>query len=179
MGWEEPLSFEERAQAAVAVDVVALYWDGSTVSLPLVRRDLEPFEGLWALPGGFLGDRETLDEAAARALSGEAGLPTGTLRRGPLFDAPNRDPRGRVLGTPHVTLVRRPGEEAQAGGEVSDAGVFPLDALPAELAFDHAEMIAAMRAFAANELERGRLGEDLSPEEREMVAGLLLPSDAV
>ncbi len=59
---------------AVTVDVVILTMSEGTLHVLLVRRGESPFEGMWAIPGGFKRPAETLDEAAKRELSEETGV---------------------------------------------------------------------------------------------------------
>ena len=62
------------------MDVVILTMaEGGVLHVLLVRRGQEPFEGMWAIPGGFKRPDETLDEAARRELSEETGVDGATL----------------------------------------------------------------------------------------------------
>ena len=64
---------------AVTVDVVILTMSDSRLHVLLVRRGEAPFEGMWAIPGGFKRPTETLDEAARRELVEETGLDVPSL----------------------------------------------------------------------------------------------------
>src|SRR5688572_1427209 len=92
--------------AALAVDCVVFGVDESGLQVLLVERALEPFKGRWALPGGFVLERETLDEAARRELSEETGLTKVFLEQLYTFGAPQRDPRGRVVSVAYYALVK-------------------------------------------------------------------------
>ena len=63
---EVPADYDpsQFAAFAVTVDVVILTMSDSRLHVLLVRRGVEPFEGMWAIPGGFKRPTETLDEAA-------------------------------------------------------------------------------------------------------------------
>lgn len=167
------MSFERYPKPAVAVDLVLLYWDGASLSVPLVRRGSEPFKGRWALPGGFLEMDETLEEAARRELREETNLEVGTLLRGPLFDAVDRDPRGRVISVPHVAIVPYGEAKARHGSDAADVSVYPLDALPSPLAFDHDRIVAEVCRFAGEEVGAGRLARELPDDERALLARAL------
>ena len=167
------MSFDEYPKPTVAVDIVLLAWDGERVSLPLIRRGSDPFTGQWALPGGFLELDETLEEAARRELREETALEVETVVAGPVFDAVERDPRGRVLSVPHLAIVRLEDLQARAGSDASDVRIFPLAELPRPLAFDHEAVIPSMCAVAAPAVTGGRLAQELSEEERSSLAGLL------
>ena len=156
-------------KVAIAVDLVILHWDGSSLSLPLVRRKHEPFRDCWALPGGFMEEDETLIGAARRELAEETGLHTDDLLPGPIFDRVDRDSRGRVLSVPHAALVTEPSYGLLAGSDAADARSFPLAGLPEEMAFDHGEILVTMRRVAAEAIEGGRLGQNLADDQRRNV----------
>ena len=153
-------------KVAIAVDLVILHWDGSSLSLPLVRRKHEPFRDCWALPGGFMEEDETLIGAARRELAEETGLDPDDLLPGPIFDRVDRDPRGRVLSAPHAALATGPSEGLLAGSDAADAQYFPLAGVPEQMAFDHGEILIAMLGAAAEAIEGGRLGQDLADHQR-------------
>jgi len=69
----------------------------------LVRRRAEPGKGLWALPGGFVGQDETLQDACLRELREETRLKIpapvlkGSIKNEHVFDHPERSLRGRTV----------------------------------------------------------------------------------
>ena len=80
----------------MTADVAVLRLE-SVPEILLVQRKDPPFEGLWALPGGFMEMEETLEEAARRELVEETGITAGELIRFETYDKPERDPRGRTV----------------------------------------------------------------------------------
>jgi 8-oxo-dGTP diphosphatase len=123
---------------AVTVDIVLFDADGHIL---LIQRKSEPFEGCWALPGGFLDKDEALEDAAARELAEETGVRGVLLRQVAAFGMPGRDPRGHTVSIAFCAqLDERP--PVQAGDDATKADWFPAAALPA-MAFDHAEIVAA------------------------------------
>jgi len=128
---------------AVTVDAVVLTDDGAVL---LIKRRSAPFEGSWALPGGFIEIDEALADAAARELAEETGITGVGLRQLRAFDEPNRDPRGRCISIAFLGHVRgRP--EPKAGDDAAEARWHALDQLP-PMAFDHDEIIACALAAA-------------------------------
>ena len=119
----------------------------------LIKRGNDPFQGSWALPGGFLDEQETLEEAAARELQEETGISVqpGDLVQLKAYSEPKRDPRTRVIGVAFSIVV--PVETvAEADDDAADAKWFKIDELP-ELAFDHSTMIGeSMNRLLANKL---------------------------
>ena len=111
-------------------------------SVLLIRRGNPPYKGHWALPGGFLEERERLVACAARELAEETGLrvspDAGTLVG--IYDDPDRDPRGRVIGVVYLFVIDRV-RDVKGGDDAAAARWFPLDALPGDLAFDHAQIL--------------------------------------
>ncbi len=103
----------------------------------LVRRASEPFEGQWALPGGFVEVGETVEEAAAREAAEETGLAVEVARLIGVYSEPERDPRGHNVSV--AFLVRVLGGELAAATDASEVSV--LDPSSVELAFDHRRII--------------------------------------
>ncbi len=171
-------SSNEHTKPSITVDIVILCWDGNELRLPLIRRGAPPFEGEWALPGGFLNMDEKLEQAARRELVEETGLHAGSLVQGPVFDGVDRDPRGRVLSVPYAALERHDGLVPRHGSDAADISLFSLNALPSLLAFDHQEVISAMCGVAAEHVSTGALGAHLLECECSVILGQLRAREA-
>ena len=104
----------------------------------LIRRGNEPFEGRWALPGGFVEVGETVEEAAAREAAEETGLTVEVARLVGVYSDPNRDPRGHNVSV--AFLVRVLSGNLVAATDASEVAV--VDPQTVELAFDHERIIA-------------------------------------
>ena len=116
----------------LTVDIIILINN----KIVLIRRMNPPYQGCWALPGGFVDMEETVEEAAMREAAEETGLDVELKEMAGVFSDPGRDPRGHTvtvcfIGVGHGTL--------KASSDARDAGLFDVEDLPL-LAFDH-EMI--------------------------------------
>lgn len=109
----------------------------SEAGVVLVRRGSEPFEGQWALPGGFVEVGETVEEAATREAAEETGLAVELARLVGVYSDPDRDPRGHNVSV--AFLARVLGGDLTAASDAAEAAV--LDPEDVELAFDHAGII--------------------------------------
>ncbi|MFD8753946.1 NUDIX domain-containing protein [Kitasatospora sp. NPDC059577] len=111
-------AYDPRAYApiAVTVDVVALTLRHGGLHVLLVERGAPPYQGCWALPGGFLrAGEESLDEAAARELAEETGLQSASDAEATLcrlhleqlgtYGAPDRDPRMHVVSVAYLAFA--------------------------------------------------------------------------
>ena len=129
---------------AVTVDVVILTMSDSRLHVLLVRRGVAPFEGMWAIPGGFKRPTETLDEAAKRELAEETGVDAASLlTQFGAYGDPERDPRMNVVTVAYLAVLREVGGVV-AGTDAADAALVPVsDALDGkiEVAFDHARIV--------------------------------------
>ena len=90
---------------SLAVDVVLLTVTGGGIRTLLLRRSRQPQLGRWAVPGGFVGMDESLDDAAGRVLATKAGLEDVFTEQLYTFGDPGRDPRTRVISVVYYALV--------------------------------------------------------------------------
>jgi 8-oxo-dGTP diphosphatase len=90
---------------SVTCDAVVFAMRANDLALLLIRRKDEPFKGLWALPGGYVNENESLDRAAARELAEETGLGGVRLEQLGAFGDPGRDPRGHTVTVAWLTFL--------------------------------------------------------------------------
>jgi 8-oxo-dGTP diphosphatase len=129
----------------------------------LIQRALAPFEGKWALPGGFVRLDETLAEAARRELEEETGLRDVFLEQLYTFSAVDRDPRERVVSVAHYALVNLRDHSVHAATDASAAAWFGVHDLPT-LAFDHAEILQTALERLRGKLRYQPIGFELLPK---------------
>ena len=128
------------AKPSVTVDMVIFSIENNTLRVLLIKRNLDPFKGKWALPGGFVRDNENLEEAAQRELSEETGVKSVYLEQLYTFGRINRDPFGRVVSVAYLALIRPENVRLKTTGEYQDIKWFPVSRLP-RLAYDHKEIV--------------------------------------
>lgn len=155
----------EYPRPAMTVDIVIFSLRENRLQVLLIRRADEPFAGQWALPGGFVGMEESLEEAASRELLEETGIQEAYLEQLYTYGDPGRDPRGRVVTVAYYALIPADARVCMEGGsDASQAGWFAVDALP-ELAFDHAAIIAYATRRLRYKMEYSAAGFELLPDE--------------
>ncbi|HEV2743275.1 MAG TPA: NUDIX hydrolase [Rubrobacter sp.] len=128
----------------IMVDVV-IPSEGGVV---LIRRASDPFEGQWALPGGFVEVGETVEEAAAREAAEETGLAVELAHLVGVYSDPGRDPRGHNVSV--AFLARVVGGDLIAATDAAEVAVLDPDSV--ELAFDHRSIVAEAMGGSATGL---------------------------
>jgi len=120
----------------VSVDAVVFGYEAGKLSILLIQRKYDPFKDQWALPGGFVLENESLENAVSRELVEETGVSINYLEQLYTFGNPGRDPRGHVLSVAYFGLIRPDAFSLLASSDASNAQWFEMEALP-DLAFDH------------------------------------------
>ncbi len=129
----EPRYFRARTPYVTADGLIEL----KPGHVLLIKRNNPPYG--WAIPGGFVEIGESLEDAVRREIDEETGLKLERVEQLHTYSTPGRDPRfhtvtavfvGQATGTP------------RAGDDAGEVCLFPLDALPPDLCFDHAQVIA-------------------------------------
>lgn len=133
----------EYPRPAMTADCVIFGYDNGLKVL-LIERGVEPFKGMWALPGGFMKMDESIEQCARRELQEETGVSDLYMEQFKVFSSPGRDPRGRVVTTAFIALVRPSDYRVVGGDDAAFALWFDADRLP-PLAFDHATIIREAR----------------------------------
>lgn len=94
------------------------------VKVLLIKRGGHPCLGRWALPGGFVGPKETVTQAAYRELEEETGVTGLSLKQLYTFSMPGRDPRTWVMSCAHVALIDTDAVTLRAGDDADKAAWF-------------------------------------------------------
>ncbi len=147
---------------AVTVDCVVFGFDEGDLKVLLVRRDVDPFRGKWALPGGFVREEESLEEAARRELREETGIEKLYLEQLYTFGDLGRDPRGRVITVAYYALVKLAAYDVNAATDASSAAWFPV-ADVSRLAFDHEKILEMALARLKAKVRYQPIGFELLP----------------
>ena len=159
---------------SVTVDIAAFTVIDAELRVLLVRRAEHPFKGRWALPGGFVrvgdGHRdqgEDLDAAAERELEEETALPASEVYVAQLgtFGRAGRDPRMRVITVAYYALIRPDLVPlVKAGGDASATEWAAVETLrPADLAFDHHEIVRRAVEQVADRIDVSSIASSLVP----------------
>lgn len=142
--------------------------DSAELTLPLVRRTRDPYEGAWALPGGWLDVTENLEDAASRTLGETTGLRASYLEQLYAFGDVDRS-TSRVISIVYWALLRADEVDAQvaahaaAGDAPENVEWFPAVDLP-DLAFDHTQILEYALWRLRNKVGYSRIAHGLLPD---------------
>ena len=119
-------SMYEYPRPALTVDAVVFGLDDEDLKVLLIRRNLQPFQDRWALPGGFVRVEESLEDAVRRELREEAGVSEVFLEQLYTFGEVERDPRERVVTVAYYALVKLSDHRIRAATDARDAAWFAV-----------------------------------------------------
>ena len=146
----------------LSIDCVIFGFERSRLEVLLVQRAIDPCQGMWALPGGFIELQEQVIPAADRILKATTGVAGIYLEEVGVFDRPDRYPGRRVLTIAHFALVSPELYALAPGTDTRAARWFELDQLP-ELPFDHQEIIDAALEKLRKRIRVRPIGFELLP----------------
>ena len=155
---------EKAAGERVTVDIVIFTVGDDELQVLLVRRGILPYQGRWAIPGGFVLPNESLDEAARRELQEETGVEDVFLEQLYTFGDPGRDPRGRVVTVAYYALVSPDRAPPLAGSDAAEARWWPATRVPSPLAFDHDRILETALERLRGKLAYTAIGFELLPK---------------
>lgn len=153
----------EYPRPSLTVDCIIFGVEDNKLKVLLIQRGESPFQGSWALPGGFVNMDEDLEVAARRELEEETSVSDVFLEQLYTFGTPGRDPRGRVVTVAYYALVNLENHQVKASTDASDAAWFTIAELP-NLAFDHDQVIQVALKRLRAKVRYQPIGFELLPE---------------
>ena len=157
------MALKDYPRPSVTTDIIIFTLRDGDLQVLLIRRKNPPFQGEWAIPGGFVEIHESLEEAALRELEEETGVRDVYLEQLYTFGDPDRDPRGRTITVAYFALVPATAIQPHAGSDATEARWWSVYNLP-PLAFDHADILAYALQRLRYKLEYTAVGFELLPE---------------
>lgn len=125
---------------SVTVDIILCHKANHITSFLLIKRKNDPYKDMWALPGGFVDEYESLLKAAQRELFEETMVKTTSLKQFRAYGDKGRDPRGHTISIVFYEFIAGVKPIAQANDDAKELQWFNLNDLP-PLAFDHKQII--------------------------------------
>jgi 8-oxo-dGTP diphosphatase len=148
---------------SVAVDLIIFTVSDRDLQILLIRRGEPPYEGRWALPGGFVRMDESLEAAARRELEEETGVRDVYLEQLYTFGDPGRDPRTRVVTVAYFALISSASLSLRAQADAREVAWHSAFRHP-KLAFDHEAILEYAIERLRSKIEYTTIGFQLLPE---------------
>lgn len=153
---------------AVTADAVVFSIIDKKLHCLMIKRGIPPFEGKWALPGGFLKTNESAEDAFKRELFEESGQSYKGLnnwREFKSYSNPKRDPRNndnyQIISIAFVGITNSEKIDTVAGSDADETGMIAIDKLSSiEIAFDHFEIINDAKKYLAEKIEKENIALD-------------------
>jgi 8-oxo-dGTP diphosphatase len=149
---------------ALTTDIVIFTIRDKQLKLLLIMRGNIPFQGKWALPGGFVQLEEDLETSARRELAEESGITGVYLEQLYTFGAVDRDPRERVITVAYYALIPSDKIVLQAATDAKAVGWFSMDDLH-DLAFDHQKIVDSAHRRLVAKLDYSTIAFQFMPQE--------------
>jgi 8-oxo-dGTP diphosphatase len=157
------IEFEKFFSYSLSLDCLIFGYKEGQIHLLLIKRNVDPFKGDWAIPGDLVYPDEDLPEAASRILFDLTKLDNLKLHQAQTFGNPNRHPQGRVITCAYFALVKIDEVNAVASSWANELTWTPVYEI-GNLAFDHKEIVNSTVETLKNKLKTEPICFDLLPE---------------
>jgi 8-oxo-dGTP diphosphatase len=153
----------------VTVDAVVFAYIEKKLNVLLIKRAFKPFLNKWALPGGFMNDDETADEAVIRKLKEETNVELNYLEQLFTFTDVKRDPRERIISLAYYVLINPTNQNLGTNIHAKEVKWVPLkDAVNLPIAFDHFQILSYALERLQNKIKYEPVGFELLPAQFSM-----------
>ena len=154
--------YGEHSKVLVSVDCIVFGFEGDKLKLLIGRRQMDPGRGEWSLYGGFVGAKESLEDAANRVLLDLTGLKKLYMRQVGAFGAIDRDPGERVISVAYCALINVKDYDDNLRIQ-HDLEWVNLEDMP-KLYSDHNEMVRKAIAMLRRRINTEPLSFNLLPD---------------
>ncbi len=154
---------EQSIINAITIDCVIFGFDDGNLKVLLIRHAKGISKGKWGLPGGWIKEKESIDNAAHRVLNELTGLNRIYLEQLKAFGEPERFPLGRVITIGYYALIKIEDYHIKAGFTASDAQWFKIKDIP-NLIYDHNTIFNFSLKHLRNRVKQAPIGFNLLPE---------------
>lgn len=146
-----------------SADCVIFGFNEQQLKILLIKLNVEPGKGEWALPGSNILENENLDEAANRVLKELTGLEKVYLEQVHTFSAVDRFPLFRVITTAYYALIKPEKYTLKPGIKTSDVKWFSVNEIE-DLPFDHTKIMSYALAQLKRKIRTKPIGFELLPK---------------
>lgn len=154
--------YKEHSKAFVSVDCIVFGFDGNGLKVLIGKRKMDPGRDQWSVYGGFVGENESVDDAAKRVLGELTGLKNLYMQQVGAFGSIDRDPGERVISIVYYSMINVDEYETsllqQHGLQWVD-----IDSIP-PLYSDHLAMITKARQMMKEKISCEPISFNLLPE---------------
>lgn len=154
---------KDKHLESLSIDCVIFGFDEGELKILTIKRASEPQKGKWALPGGFVGNDENLNDSARRILEELTGLKNIYMEQYHVFGNVDRYPLRRVVSIAYYALIKIDAYNLKASSNAEEVKWFPLSKVP-KLVFDHNEIMEKGFERLKNNVKYNPIGFELLPE---------------
>ncbi|MUV02853.1 NUDIX domain-containing protein [Flavobacterium rakeshii] len=154
---------ERSVMNSITIDCVIFGFDKGSLEVLLVQHGEGIRKGEWGLPGGWIRESESVDNAAHRLLAELTGLDSIYLEQLKAFGEPDRFPLGRVITIGYFALIKKEDYDVRAGFTASDAKWYKIADIP-KLIYDHNDILDYSLEHLRNRVRQAPVGFNLLPE---------------
>lgn len=157
------IEFDKFFSYSFSLDCLIFGFKNGEINLLLIKRNMDPFLGEWAIPGDLVYPDEDLDEAGKRILHDLTNLDNIQLHQSQTFGKPDRHPQGRVITCAYFALTKMDEINAVASSWANDVKWIPVHEIK-KLAFDHNQILVSTFETLKTKLSNEPLCFDLLPD---------------